>query len=192
LVCHTWGKLEIDPMVSARSLILSFRAISSVIAAIVVLFVANLTSVAFADERRGLGVDGRDYVGGPLAYANLEDEELGWRYYARRRQARTPPRRPPLDAAAVSAVPTSKVVVVNGQQIEIVSADELNTIDLTADTPSLELAGARSPPIGTRATATLLAQALPLIAGALAGLSVGLFLIRWSSRLELHKSVASL
>jgi hypothetical protein len=50
-------------MVSARSLILSFRAISSVIAAIVVLFVANLTSVAFADERRGLGVDGRDYVG---------------------------------------------------------------------------------------------------------------------------------
>jgi hypothetical protein len=92
----------------------------------------------------------------------------------------------------VSAVPTSKVVVVNGQQIEIVSADELNTIDLTADTPSLEVAGARSPPIGTRATATLLAQALPLIAGALAGLSVGLFLIRWSSRLELHKSVASL
>jgi len=180
-------------MVSARSLILSFRAISSVIAAIVVLFVARLTSVAFAEERRGLGVavDDRGYVGGPLAYANLEDEQLGWRYYARRRQARTPPSRPPLDAAAVSAVLTPKVVVVNGQQIEIVSADELNTIDLT-DTPSLELAGVRSPPIGTRATTTLLAQALPLIAGALAGLSVGLFLIRWSSRLELHKSLASL
>jgi len=80
--------------------------------------------------------------------------------------------------------------VVNGQQIEIVSADELNTIDLTADTPSF--AGVPSSPIGTRATTTLLAQALPLIAGALAGLSVGLFLIRWSSRLELHKSLASL
>lgn len=92
----------------------------------------------------------------------------------------------------MSAVLTPKVVVVNGQQIEIVSADELNTIDLTADTPSLELAGVRSPPIGTRATTTLLAQALPLIAGALAGLSVGLFLIRWSSRLALHKSLASL
>jgi len=181
-------------MVSARSFILLFRAISSVIAAIVVLFVASLTSVAFAEERRGLGVavDDRGYVGGPLAYANLEDEQLGWRYYARRRQARTPPSRPPLDAAAVSAVLTPKVVVVNGQQIEIVSADELNTIDLTADTPSLEQAGVRSPPIGTRATTTLLAQALPLIAGALAGLSVGLFLIRWSSRLELHKSLASL
>jgi hypothetical protein len=178
--------------VSARSLILSFRAISSVIAAIVVLFVASLTSVAFAEERRGLGVAIVDigYVGGPLAYANLEDEQLGWGYYARRRQARTPPSRPPLDAAAVSAVLTPKVVVVNGQQIEIVSADELNTIDLTADTPSF--AGVPSSPIGTRATTTLLAQALPLIAGALAGLSVGLFLIRWSSRLELHKSLASL
>jgi hypothetical protein len=174
-------------MVSARSLILSFRAISSVIAAIIVLFVASLTSVAFAEERRGLGVavDDRGYVGGPLAYANLGDEQLGWGYYARRRQTT-------LDAAAVSAVLTPKVVVVNGQQIEIVSADELNTIDLTADTPSLELAGVRSPPIGTRATTTLLAQALPLIAGALAGLSVGLFLIRWSSRLALHKSLASL
>jgi hypothetical protein len=181
-------------MVSARSLILSFRAISSVIAAIVVLFVASLTSVAFAEERRGLGVAIVDigYVGGPLAYANLEDEQLGWGYYARRRQARTPPSRPPLDAAAVSAVLTPKVVVVNGQQIEIVSADELNTIDLTADTPSLELAGVRSSPIGTRATTTLRAQALPLITGALAGLSVGLFLIRWSSRLELRKSLASL
>jgi len=98
-------------MVSARSLILSFRAISSVIAAIVVLFVASLTSVAFAEERRGLGVavDDRGYVGGPLAYANLEDEQLGWRYYARRRQARTPPSRPPLDAAAVSAVPRPRL-----------------------------------------------------------------------------------
>jgi hypothetical protein len=84
-------------MVSARSLILSFRAISSVIAAIIVLFVASLTSVAFAEERRGLGVavDDRGYVGGPLAYANLGDEQLGWGYYARRRQARTPPSRPP-------------------------------------------------------------------------------------------------
>jgi hypothetical protein len=87
------------------------------------------------------------------------------------------------------------LVLVNGQQIEIVSPGELNTIDLTADTPSPERADVRSPPLDTRATTTLLSQALSTIAGALAELSVGLFLIRRSvriSRLELHKSLASL
>ena len=181
-------------MVSARLLILSFDAISSFIAAIIILFAACLTAVAFADERRSLAVaaDDRGYVGGPLAYANPENQELGWRYYARPRQART--RGSPLNAAAASVVPEPNVVVVNGQQIEIVSAGELNRIDLTADTSSL--AGVRSPPLDRRTTTTVLARALSTIAGALAGLSVGLFLIRWRSvrisRLGLHKRLASL
>ena len=150
--------------------------------------------MAFADEQRSLAVaaDDRGYVGGPLAYANPENQELGWRYYARPRQART--RGSPLNAAAASVVPEPNVVVVNGQQIEIVSAGELNRIDLTADTSTL--AGVRSRPLDRRTTTTVLAQALSTIAGALAGLSVGLFLIRWRSvrisRLGLHKSLASL
>ena len=181
-------------MLSTRSVLLSFGAIVSFIAAIIILFAACLTSVAFADEQRSLAVaaDDRGYVGGPLAYANPENQELGWRYYARPRQART--RGSPLNAAAASVVPEPNVVVVNGQQIEIVSAGELNRIDLTADTSSL--AGVRSPPLDRRTTTTVLAQALSTIAGALAGLSVGLFLIRWKSvrisRLGLHKSLASL
>jgi hypothetical protein len=184
-------------MLSARSLILSFGAISS-FAAIIILFTASLTSVAFAIERCGLAVagDDRGYVGVPLAYANPENEYLGRRYSVRPRQARTPPSGSPLNAAAVTLVPKPKVVVVNGQQIEIVSPDELNKIDLTADTPSLGQADVRSPPLNTRATTTLLAQALSTIAGVLAGLSVGLFLIRWRSarisKLGLHKSLASL
>jgi len=185
-------------VLSARSVILSFGAISSVIAAIVILFACSWTSVAFADERRSLAIaaDDRGYIGGPLAYANPENEELGWRYYARPRQARTPPSGQPLDAAAASVVPMPNVVMVNGQQIEIVSPGELNKIDLTADTSRLEQAGVRPPPLVGRATTTLLAQALSTIAGALAGLSVGLFLIRWRSvrisRLGLHRSLASL
>ena len=181
-------------MLSTRSVLLSFGAIVSFIAAIIILFAACLTSVAFADEQRSLAVaaDDRGYVGGPLAYANPENQELGWRYYARPRQART--RGSPLNAAAASVVPEPNVVVVNGQQIEIVSAGELNRIDLTADTSSL--AGVRSPPLDRRTTTTVLAQALSTIAGALAGLSVGLFLIRWRSvrisRLGLHRSLASL
>ena len=183
-------------MLSARSVILSFGAISSVIAAIVILFACSWTSVAFADERRSLAIaaDDRGYIGGPLAYANPENEELGWRYYARPRQARTPPSRQPLDAAPASGVPMPNVVMVNGRQIEIVSPGELNKIDLTADTSSL--AGVRSPPLDRRTTTTVLAQALSTIAGALAGLSVGLFLVRWRSvrisGLGLHRSLASL
>ena len=77
-------------MLSTRSVLLSFGAIVSFIAAIIILFAACLTSVAFADEQRSLAVaaDDRGYVGGPLAYANPENQELGWRYYARPRQAR--------------------------------------------------------------------------------------------------------
>jgi hypothetical protein len=183
---------------SARSLVLSLGAISSFIAAaIVILFAASLTSVAFADERRGLPVaaDDRGYVGGPLAYAN-PDEDLSRPYYARPTQARTPPNRPALDAA-VSVAPRPNVVMVNGQRVEIVSPDEVNSIDLAADTPGLdEQADVRSAPLAASANVTSLAQALSVIAGALTGLSVGLFLIRWRSerisRLELHKSLASL
>ena len=184
-------------MLSARPVILLFGAIGS-FAAIIILFTANLTSGAFAIERRALGAaaDDRGYVGGPLAYANPEDKDLGRRYFLRPRQARTPPSGSPLNAAAVTVVPKPKVVVVNSQRIEIVSPDELNKIDLTADTPTLVQADVRSPPLDTRATPTLLAQALSTIAGALAGLSVGLFLIRLGSvlisKLGLHKSLASL
>jgi hypothetical protein len=72
-------------------------------------------------------------------------------------------------------------VVVNGQRVEIVSPDEVNSIDLAAETPGLEEAEVRSAPLTTRANVTSLAQALSVISGALAGLSVGLFLIRRSS-----------
>ena len=169
-------------------------AISS-FAAIIILFTASLTSVAFAIERRALAVaaDDRGYVGGPFAYANPENEDLGRRYSVRSRQARMPASGSPLNATAVTVVPKPKVVVVNGQRIEIVSPDELNK---TADTLTLVQAVVRSPPLDTRATTTLLAQALSTIAGAFAGLSVGLFLIRWRSvrisKLGLRKSLASL
>jgi hypothetical protein len=69
-------------------------------------------------------------------------------------------------------------VVVNSQWVEIVSPDEVNSID--AETPGLEQADVRSAPLTTRANVSL-AQALSVISGALAGLSVGLFLIRRSS-----------
>jgi hypothetical protein len=72
-------------------------------------------------------------------------------------------------------------VVVNGQRVEIVSPDEVNGIDLAAETPGLEQADVRSAPLATRANVTSLAQVLSVISGALAGLSVGLFLIRRSS-----------
>jgi hypothetical protein len=63
----------------------------------------------------------------------------------------TPPRTLPLDAAAVSVVPTPNIVIVNGQHIEIVSPDEFNTIDLTVDTPRPGQSDVR------RATTSLLA-----------------------------------
>jgi len=165
---------------SARSLVPSLGAISSFIAAAVVtLFAASLTFVAFADERRDLPVaaDDRGNVRRPLAYANPEDEDLSRPYYARPIQARTSPNRPALDAA-VSVAPMPNVVMVNGQRVEIVSPDEVNSIDLAAKTPGLEQADVRSAPLATRANVTSLAQALSVIAGALAGLSVGLFLIQ--------------
>ena len=131
-------------MLSARPVILLFGAIGS-FAAIIILFTANLTSGAFAIERRALAAaDDRGYVGGPIAYANPENEDLGRRYYFRPRQARTLPSGSPLNAAAVTVVPKPKVVVVNSQRIEIVSPDELNKIDLTADTPTLVQADVRS------------------------------------------------
>ena len=74
------------------------------------------------------------------------------------------------------------VVVVNGQQVEIVSPDEVNSIDLATETPGLEQADVRSAPLAASANVTSLASALSVISGALAGLSVGLFLIRWNSK----------
>jgi hypothetical protein len=66
-------------------------------------------------------------------------------------------------------------VVVNGHWVEIVSPAEVNSID--AETPG----DVRSAPVATRANVTSLAQAMSVISGALAGLSVGLLLIRRSS-----------
>jgi hypothetical protein len=84
------------------------------------------------------------------------------------------PTQPPLSPAPGSAARVPNIVLGNGQQVEIVSPDELNSIDLAAD--------ARAPEQATRVAAaspSLLAQALSIIGGALAGLAVGLFLMRW-------------
>ena len=71
--------------------------------------------------------------------------------------------------------------MINGQRVEIVPPDEVNSLDLAAETPGLEQADVRSALLATGANVTSLAQALSVISGALAGLSVGLFLIRRSS-----------
>ena len=78
-------------------------------------------------------------------------------------------------AAPTISPPASNVVVVNGRQVEIVSPEEINSIDLAAGVPGLEQAAS----VG--ASPTLLAQALSVIAGALAAVAFGLFLIRWRS-----------
>lgn len=282
--------------------------------AIITLFTASLTSVAFAGEWRGsaeadddtaptiytggcggctdgasLNSDGayRDYIVGPYAYANPENDAVTRSYYARPvhaptharihrsveprqvsvrshryaveprmkthyHQAKRPvargkklarrasppasnvrvasiktsaftapasivaPSRPTLNEAPVFDTSVPNVVVANGQRVEIVSPDELNSIDLAADAPGLEQADVKADlaaaapqqtddqvidanqvnvkvdavavappeqaaPRAASASPTLLAQALSVIAGALAGASVGLFLIGWRS-----------
>ena len=74
--------------------------------------------------------------------------------------AALPPR--PADAAQLA-----NGAVVEGRNLEIVSADEVNSIDLAAD------------PSGPTASQNVSPQALAVIAGALAGAAVGLFLISW-------------
>jgi len=140
--------------------------------AIATLFVAALTSVAFAGEWRGVAPADPDdsyrgYIVGPYACANPENDAVTWSYYARPIHDPTHVRihhfaePPALNAAPLSATHVPNIVVVKGQQVEIVSPDEVKSIDL------------RSEPAGP----TLLAQTLSVMAGALAALADGLFLI---------------
>ena len=213
----------------ARSFVLSFDEIGSFVAgpraslmAIVILFGTGLTSVAFAGERRVLAMadttiyagscggcgsvshavpspysDGtyRSDVVGPYAYANSENDAV----------TQVMPRRPALNQARVSM---PNVVVVNGQRIEIVSPDEVNSLDRAADVPSAgqrdvkrdalaapfertadqlikvqqaDAVAIEQPALrAVSVSPTLLAQALSVIAGALAGAAVGWWLIGWN------------
>jgi hypothetical protein len=79
----------------------------------------------------------------------------------------------PPNPAPAEAAQLANGAVVKGQQIEIVSADEVNTIDLSAD----RLGPGQAK--GINAGRNVSAQALAVIAGALAGAAFGLFLISW-------------
>ena len=80
---------------------------------------------------------------------------------------------PPLDPAPADAAQLANGAVVKGHKVEIVSADEVSGIDLPAHPPG--------PGQATSMTASqnVSAQALSVIAGGLAGVAVGLFLISW-------------
>jgi hypothetical protein len=183
----------------ATSLVLSAGAIGSFVGAhrtsvmvIAILFAAALTSVAsFAGE--GLAPadpDGsfRGYAGGRFAYANPENDAVTRTYSYHGERVNAPQRdhtvhrtigRPALNATPMSARSVPNVIVVNGRRVEVVSPDEVNSIDLAAEAPGLERADRRfaRPAATVSASPTLLAQALSVIAGALAALAVGLFLI---------------
>jgi hypothetical protein len=75
-----------------------------------------------------------------------------------------------------------RIVVVKGRQVEIVSPDEVNSIDSAADAPGLEQPEVHLTPLAASASPTLLAQALSVIAGALAGAAVGwLLIVEWGA-----------
>ena len=80
---------------------------------------------------------------------------------------------PPLNPAPADAAQLANRAAVDGRNVEIVSAHAVNSIDLAADP--------RAPGQATSMTASqnVSAQALSVIAGALAGVAVGLFLISW-------------
>lgn len=80
---------------------------------------------------------------------------------------------PPLDPAPADAAQLANRAVVKGGKVEIVSADEVNGNDFAGNP--------RAPGQATNMTASqnVSAQALSVIAGALAGVAVGLFLISW-------------
>jgi hypothetical protein len=182
----------------ATSLVLSAGAIGSFVGArrislmvIAILFAAVLASVAFAGERRGLAPadpDGsfRGSAGGQFAYANPENDAVTRTYYGdgvhapqRDHTVRRTIGGPALSATPMSARSVPNVIGVNGRLVEIVSPDEVNSIDLAVNAPGLEPADLRSarPAASVSASPPLLAQALSVIAGALAALLVGLFLI---------------
>jgi hypothetical protein len=80
---------------------------------------------------------------------------------------------PPADAARLD-----NRTVVEGRNLEIVSADEVNRIDLAADPRASGRAKSMT------ASQIVSPQALSVITGALAGAAVGLFLIFYSRALE--------
>jgi hypothetical protein len=129
----------------------------------------------------------RGYGDGPFAYANPETDVVTRSYYGASTQAsprdevvhRTIKSR---QVSGRSATPVPNIVMVNGQRVEIVPPDEVNSIDLVAaDVPGLEQAEVRFAPLAATGRPTVLAQALAVMAGALAAVAVGLFLIRWRS-----------
>jgi hypothetical protein len=83
------------------------------------------------------------------------------------------PVQPVLDPTPRSAAQVPNMILGKGRQVEIVSADELNSIDLAAAAPAPEQA------TRVAASQSFLAQTVSIIAGALAGAAVGLFLISW-------------
>jgi hypothetical protein len=83
------------------------------------------------------------------------------------------PAQPLLDPTPRSAAPVRSMILGKGQQVEIVSADELNSIDLAIAAPAPERV------TQLVASQRQLAQTASIMAGALAGVAVGLFLISW-------------
>jgi hypothetical protein len=80
---------------------------------------------------------------------------------------------PPLNPPPADAAQLANRAVVKGRTVEIVSADKVNSIDLDAERPGPGQAKSMT------ASQRVSAQALSVIAGALAGVVVGLFLISW-------------
>ena len=80
---------------------------------------------------------------------------------------------PPLNPAPADAAQLANRAVLKGGKVEIVSADEVNGIDLAADPSGPGQAKSIT------ASQNVSAQALSVVAGALAGVAVGLFLISW-------------
>ena len=83
------------------------------------------------------------------------------------------PVQPPLNPAPADAAQLANRAVVEGRNVEIVAADEVNSIDLGADPRAPGQARSMTP------SQNVSAQALSVVAGALAGVAVGLFLISW-------------
>ena len=84
----------------------------------------------------------------------------------------TPVQRP-LNPAAADAAQLANRAVVENRNVEIVSADEVNSINLRVDPSAPGQAKSMT------ASQNVSAQALSVVAGALAGVAVGLFLISW-------------
>ena len=72
-----------------------------------------------------------------------------------------------------NSAPAANRAVTEGRSVEFISAAEVNSVDVAAEPPGLGQTK------NVTASQTVSAQALAVIAGALAGAAVGLFLISW-------------